>query len=39
MGFSSAGRVIIARIVGEKDFDYVRRTIGTMSSLLLVAAL
>ena len=35
MGFSSAGQVIIARDVGEKDMEGVRRTIGTMFSLLL----
>lgn len=35
MGFSSAGQIIIARDVGKKDMDGVRKTIGTMFSLLL----
>ncbi len=39
MGFSSAGQVIIAHSIGEKDLDSVRRTIGTMFSLLLATAL
>ena len=34
MGFSSAGQVIIAREVGENDMKAVRRTIGTMFTLL-----
>lgn len=39
MGFSSAGQVIIAREVGSKDTDAVRKTIGTMFTLLLSMAL
>lgn len=39
MGFASAGQIIIARDVGEKNMDGVRRTIGTMFSLLLSVAL
>lgn len=35
MGFASAGQIIIAREVGEKNMDAVRRTIGTMFTLLL----
>ncbi|MCQ2515506.1 MAG: MATE family efflux transporter [Saccharofermentans sp.] len=35
MGFSSAGQIIIARDVGKKNMDGVRKTIGTMFSLLL----
>ncbi|MDO4978089.1 MAG: MATE family efflux transporter [Eubacteriales bacterium] len=35
MGFASAGQIIIARDVGEKNMDGVRKTIGTMFSLLL----
>lgn len=39
MGFSGAGQIIIARAVGEKDMDAVKKTIGTMFTLLLSAAL
>lgn len=39
MGFAGAGQIIIARAVGEKDTDAVRKTIGTMFTLLLSAAL
>lgn len=35
MGFSSAGQILIARDVGKKDMESVRKTIGTMFSLLL----
>ncbi len=38
MGFSSAGQVIIARAVGEDRPDEIRRTIGTMFTLLLSAS-
>lgn len=38
MGFSGAGQIIIARSVGEKDMEAVKKTIGTMFSLLLSAA-
>ena len=38
MGFSSAGQVIIARAVGAKQHDQIRKTIGTMFSFLLSAA-
>lgn len=39
MGFSSAGQIIIARDVGSKNMEGVRKTIGTMFSVLLTAAL
>ena len=39
MGFSSAGQVIIARAVGARQHDQIRRTIGTMFTFLLSAAL
>ncbi|MCQ2531906.1 MAG: MATE family efflux transporter [Saccharofermentans sp.] len=35
MGFASAGQIIIARDVGKKNMDSVRKTIGTMFTLLL----
>ncbi len=38
MGFSSAGQVIIAQYVGARDFDKVKKTIGTMFSFLLLAS-
>ena len=38
MGFSSAGQVIIARAVGAKQHDQIRKTIGTMFTFLLSAA-
>ncbi|MCF0134544.1 MAG: MATE family efflux transporter [Blautia sp.] len=39
MGFSSAGQVIIAREIGEQDKESVRKTIGTMFTLLLSMSL
>lgn len=39
MGFAGAGQIIIARSVGQKDEEAVRKTIGTMFSLLLSAAI
>lgn len=39
MGFSSAGQVLIARDVGAKNYDRVRKTIGTMFTFLLIASL
>ncbi len=39
MGFSSAGQVIIAQDVGAKRLDNVKKTIGTMFTFLLLAAL
>jgi len=39
MGFSGAGQIIIARSVGEKNSDAVKKTIGTMFTTLLLAAL
>lgn len=39
MGFAGAGQIIIARAVGEKDMEAVKKTIGTMFSLLLSAAI
>lgn len=39
MGYASAGQIIIARDVGENNMDGVRRTIGTMFTVLLSAAL
>lgn len=38
MGFSSAGQVIIARFVGAKQHDEIRKTIGTMFTFLLSAS-
>ena len=35
MGFSSAGQIIIARCVGQNRPDEIRRTIGTMFTMLL----
>ena len=35
MGFSSAGQVIIAKEVGEKDDDAIKKTIGTLFTMLL----
>ena len=35
MGFSSAGQVIIARAVGARQLDAIRKTIGTMFTFLL----
>ncbi|MBQ8074894.1 MAG: MATE family efflux transporter [Oscillospiraceae bacterium] len=39
MGFSSAGQVIIARAVGAKRYDEVKKTIGTMFTFLLSISL
>ncbi len=39
MGFAGAGQVIIAREVGQKNMEGVRKTIGTMFTLLLSMAL
>ena len=39
MGFSSAGQVIIAQLVGAKRLDDVRRLIGTMFTFLLAVSL
>ena len=38
MGFSSAGQVIIARMIGAGNPDAVRKLIGTMFSFLLGAS-
>ncbi len=38
MGFSSAGQVLIAQDVGAKNFERVKRTIGTMFTFLLIAS-
>ncbi|MBR0462938.1 MAG: MATE family efflux transporter [Clostridia bacterium] len=35
MGFSSAGQIIIAQAVGQRRPDAIRKTIGTMFTLLL----
>lgn len=39
MGFSSAGQVLIARDVGSKNMDSVKKTIGTMFTFLLSISL
>lgn len=39
MGFAGAGQIIIARFVGQKDTEAVKKTIGTMFTLLLSAAI
>lgn len=39
MGFAGAGQIIIARYVGQKDTEAIKRTIGTLFSLLLTAAI
>lgn len=39
MGFSSAGQVLIARDVGAKNFESVKKTIGTMFTFLFIASL
>lgn len=39
MGFAGAGQIIIARAVGSKDNETVRKTIGTMFTVLLFAAI
>lgn len=39
MGFAGAGQIIIARSLGQKDFEAIKKTIGTMFSLLLSAAI
>ena len=38
MGFSGAGQIIIAKCVGQKDTEEIKKTIGTMFTLLLSAA-
>ena len=38
MGFSSAGQVIIARCVGTREHERIRRTIGTMFTFMLSAS-
>ncbi len=38
MGFSSAGQVLIARDVGAKNFESVKKTIGTMFTFLFIAS-
>lgn len=39
MGFAGAGQIIIARAVGQKDSEAVKKTIGTMFTLLLSASI
>ncbi len=39
MGFSSAGQVLVARDVGAKRMDDVKKTIGTMFTFLTIAAI
>ena len=39
IGFCSAGQVLIARSVGEKNHDEIRKTIGTMFSFLTMASI
>ncbi len=39
MGFSSAGQVLIAQDVGSGKFDRVRKTIGTMFTLLFLCSI
>lgn len=39
MGFSSAGQVIIAREVGMKESEAVKKTIGTLFTMLFVIAI
>lgn len=38
MGFAGAGQIIIARLVGQKDSEEIKKTIGTMFTVLLSAA-
>lgn len=38
MGFAGAGQIIIARLVGQKDSEGIKKTIGTMFTILLSAA-
>lgn len=38
MGFAGAGQILIARFVGQKDSEAIKKTIGTMFTLLLSAA-
>ncbi|MBQ2931654.1 MAG: MATE family efflux transporter [Clostridia bacterium] len=38
MGFSSAGQVLIARDVGARNFESVKKTIGTMFTFLFIAS-
>lgn len=39
MGFSSAGQVLIAREVGAKNYENVKKIIGTMFTFLLIASI
>lgn len=39
MGFSSAGQIIIAQNIGAKNYERASRTIGTLMTLLLSAAI
>ncbi len=39
MGFSNAGQVMISQYVGRKDMESVKRTIGSMFTVILSAAL
>lgn len=39
MGFAGAGQIIIARAVGQKDMEEVKKAIGTMFTLMLSAAI
>lgn len=39
MGFSSAGQVLIARQVGAKNFENVKKIIGTMFTFLFIVSL
>lgn len=39
MGFSGAGQIIIAQRVGAKDFNGVSKTIGTLMTMLMSAAI
>ena len=38
MGFSSAGQVLIARLIGSKQEDKIARFVGTMSGFLMLCA-
>lgn len=39
MGFSSAGQVIIAQLVGASQFDKLKKIIGTMFTFLIIASI
>lgn len=39
MGFSGAGQILIARSVGERNMEAVKKIIGTMFTILLSAAI